>query len=215
MVLIVAKYSEEVLFMHDCTAATPVDDLVSHLTTTQNLCSKIVRLESGKHIEWILITANYYYYYYYVIIAAIQDLILYGVYKHPAEHGLTEEQIEAISTATTQPMEGDQGHFSDTDTTSSLPVIQNDDGQSYLKRPDPTGRRVGLAPTPDRANTLRQTVETAKQLVQCGKTTAISAKQLLEQLDLIKAALVIAYPMGLPEFDPIQEMLDNAEDLEV
>jgi hypothetical protein len=39
--------------------------------------------------------------------------------------------------------------------------------------------------------------------------------QLKEQLDLIKAAVTIAYPMGLPEYDPIQEILTDAEDVEV
>jgi hypothetical protein len=30
---------------------------------------------------------------------------------------------------------------------------------------------------------------------------------------LIQGAVHIAYPMGLPEFDPVQEMLTNTEEL--
>jgi hypothetical protein len=96
--------------------------------------------------------------------AAIQDLIMYGAYKHPAEHGLSEEQIQEIASTAAS---GDEG--SSTDQQSLPPTVQHNDGQSYLKRPDPTGRRLGLAPTPDKANTLRQTIETAKLLVQSTK----------------------------------------------
>ena len=66
------------------------------------------------------------------------------------------------------------------------------------------------------AQMMRLTLEKAaqhlsKDLVSSNKV--LKAEVLIESIQEIKGAVTIAYPMGLPLWDPVQCNLDNQEDL--
>lgn len=41
----------------------------------------------------------------------------------------------------------------------------------------------------------------------------LTEEAIKKQLELLRGAVVIAYPMGLPEYDPVLEILDDTEDV--
>ena len=70
---------------------------------------------------------------------------------------------------------------------------------ALLAQADPTGRRTGEAPHPDAAKTLLETLDAAsaaasKKLVD-SKVTLTAAK-LKEQIDLVRGAVLICYPVS-------------------
>jgi hypothetical protein len=86
----------------------------------------------------------------------------------------------------------------------------------FLDNPDPTGRRCGEAPLDHFAETITKTLENAKTTVskdQVAANKALSKELLSEALNDIKGAITIAYPMGLPEHEPIKYILEDDEDL--
>ena len=42
---------------------------------------------------------------------------------------------------------------------------------------------------------------------------ATNQAQVIEAIQLLKGAVMIVYPMGLPPYDPIRQEFDNVEDL--
>lgn len=87
----------------------------------------------------------------------------------------------------------------------------------FRLNPEPTQQRTGVAPAEAQAATIQSTVDAARRLVH---KDAVKRKEALaeEALDRAKAeiggAITIAYPMGLPEHEPIKPMLAGDEDLE-
>jgi hypothetical protein len=82
---------------------------------------------------------------------------------------------------------------------------------------DPTGRRVGVPPPAEVQETIRRTAKDAEQLLSKSRVEAkqvLTHAQLAEAFNLIRASITIAYPMGLPDYDPLLATLDNIEDLE-
>lgn len=83
--------------------------------------------------------------------------------------------------------------------------------------PDPTEQRTGVAPAEAQASTILTTVEAARRLVH---KDAVRRKEALtvEALEAARAeiggAVTIAYPMGLPEHEPLKQMLAGDEDVE-
>jgi len=82
-------------------------------------------------------------------------------------------------------------------------------------RPDPTERRTGNAPTDELAAVITKTVEDAKALVSekqvtMKRTTTVAA--LAEAVNNIKGATMIAYPMGLPDYDPVRAILEERDE---
>lgn len=152
MVLLVTKQAEHLLFVYSAPVSTPIQDLLGNLVAIQNMRAKILRLDTGMCLTFKCShICNH--------CSAIQDLLQYGPYKHPSEHGLDEEQMQKIA----------QSGESSTTANEEAQVVYDGHGQECLKRPDPTGRRTGMAPMPDKVATITQTVETAKQLLETSK----------------------------------------------
>jgi len=96
-----------------------------------------------------------------------------------------------------------------------------EEGDTPVERPpnyerDPTGRRTGDAPDAHCAEVLTKTLGEAHAA--CSKTLVASKqflteKALLEHIDLIRGAVMIAFPQGLPEWDPVRMGLEDDEDL--
>lgn len=72
------------------------------------------------------------------------------------------------------------------------------------------------APAPEMAAIITRTIEDAARLVakeQIAMKQLSTRKALLDGIDAIKGAVMIAYPMGLPPFDTVRQILDEKEDL--
>jgi len=84
-------------------------------------------------------------------------------------------------------------------------------------RQDPTERRTGNAPSDELAAVITKTVEDAQALIserQVQMKKATSSKVLEEAINNIKGAVMIAYPMGLPDYDHVRAILEERETLE-
>lgn len=83
--------------------------------------------------------------------------------------------------------------------------------------PDPLGHRTGNPPDPAAAATLVKTAEEAKAAVdknQVLRKVALSTESLQAQIDLLRGAVTIAYPGGLPDHDHLPGMIEGKEELE-
>jgi len=81
---------------------------------------------------------------------------------------------------------------------------------------DPTGRRTGNACSPDVSKVLIKTLEEAVAVAskdQVTKKVNLTKKMLLDAVDNIRGAVMICYPMGLPEWDLVRQNLEDTEDL--
>jgi hypothetical protein len=82
---------------------------------------------------------------------------------------------------------------------------------------DPTGRRTGDAPSSELAAVIRKQAEEASQICDCQKQVdakvCVTVEMLQQQMDLVRGAVTIAFPMGLPLDDSVQCALDGIEDL--
>ncbi|KAG2433099.1 hypothetical protein HYH02_012802 [Chlamydomonas schloesseri] len=81
---------------------------------------------------------------------------------------------------------------------------------------DPTGRRTGNACDPEVAKVLVKTLEEAVAVAhkdQVAKKVPLTLKALQEAVDNVRGAVMICYPMGLPEWDPVRLGLEGSEDL--
>ncbi|GMH35705.1 hypothetical protein BSKO_03573 [Bryopsis sp. KO-2023] len=81
---------------------------------------------------------------------------------------------------------------------------------------DPTGRRTGNACDPKAAKTLLKTLEEAKDVAskdQVAKKIHLTIEMLEAAVDNIRGAVMICYPMGLPEWDFVRLCLEGNEKL--
>merc|ERR1719231_1164829 len=88
-------------------------------------------------------------------------------------------------------------------------------GANY--RQDPHERRTGDAPSDELAAVITKTVADALALtddknVQLKRKTV--AKELEEAINNIRGAVMIVYPMGLPDYDHVRQILEEREILE-
>jgi len=88
-------------------------------------------------------------------------------------------------------------------------------GANY--RQDPHERRTGDAPSDDMAAVIVKTCEdavalTAQNNVQLKRPTSIKAME--EAINNVRGAVMIVYPMGLPDYDHVRCILEEREDLE-
>ena len=63
---------------------------------------------------------------------------------------------------------------------------------------------------------LSKTVKEAKDMIskkQVDSSICVTQKTVCQALDILRGAVTIVYPMGLPPHDPIQAEFDNEEDL--
>eukprot|EP00771_Trimastix_marina_P001453 gnl/Trimastix_PCT/2525.p2 GENE.gnl/Trimastix_PCT/2525~~gnl/Trimastix_PCT/2525.p2 ORF type:complete len:284 (+),score=78.97 gnl/Trimastix_PCT/2525:81-932(+) len=126
------------------------------------------------------------------LISYTEDLLQHGPLREPNQQGLDEylpeEQVQTVKD-------------------SCVP------GQ-HIYRADPTGRRCGKAPDEPASQVLQRTLDETKELIQKERlaTQPLELTTLHEAMDNIRGAVMIAYPMGLPEFDPSQEIFEGKED---
>ena len=81
---------------------------------------------------------------------------------------------------------------------------------------DPTGQRTGDAPAPELAAVIRKQCAEASAAAaddQVAKRVCLTPEMLQSQIELVGGAITIAYPMGLPEYDPVKGELEDNMDL--
>jgi len=81
---------------------------------------------------------------------------------------------------------------------------------------DPQGQRTGDAPAPELAAVIRKQCAEAGVVVdtaQVEKRVVLTMEMIQAQIDLLRGAVTIAYPMGLPDYDRVSACLDDDEDL--
>lgn len=88
--------------------------------------------------------------------------------------------------------------------------------QGEFYKADPTGRRTGNAANPTVTATLQKMLEDGYQLVhkdQVAKKVVLTRKALLDAVDNIRGAVMMAFPQGLPEWDFVRQAIEGQEDL--
>ena len=116
-----------------------------------------------------------------------EELAKYGPAKHPEKQGLDQYQEDF----------------------GNGPVEQ---GPFY--NADPTGRRSGNACDPNVSKVLTKTLEEAAAAASKKQVAAkvyLTRKLLAGKVDEIRGAVMICYPMGLPEWDLVRQCLDDTE----
>lgn len=107
------------------------------------------------------------------------------------------------------------------DNEQGIDDIQEKEGKMIDKgpyySPDPLGYRNGNAPSPQLADTLRKTCNEAKEYAAAGRNQVatgivLTVAGLQEKVDFIRGAVMMAYPMGLPDYDIIRALLDDKDD---
>lgn len=127
----------------------------------------------------------------------LEELVKYGTFFPPDILGLTDEQVEEL-------------HLVDEWGEKCIPS----GGWTFNK--DPIGRRNGHQPKEAMQNVINKTMEEAKALISnklVSANTCLTLKMVQSALDMLRGAVTIVYPMGLPPHDPIRQELENNEDL--
>ncbi|EDQ85604.1 uncharacterized protein MONBRDRAFT_34191 [Monosiga brevicollis MX1] len=127
---------------------------------------------------------------------AMDQLATHGIAKTPQMVGLTDEQIAEL------------GHKDESD------KYYPSGGSQFVK--DDIGYRTGHAPQPPMQEVLRKTIAEAKAAIHKDLTKqnkALSQETIQDVFDKLRGATMIVYPMGLPAYDDVQIILDDAEDL--
>ena len=132
---------------------------------------------------------------------AAEGLAAHGPMKPPEQQGLDDET----------PL------LEDYDVTTGLVADRSKPVRNENYRPDPTDKRTGNAPPDEIAAVIARTVDDAKALIaerQVAMKVVASARALEEAINNVKGATMIAYPMGLPDYDPVRQILEERESLE-
>ena len=82
--------------------------------------------------------------------------------------------------------------------------------------PDPTGRRCGNPADPTCVEKLRTAVAEAVEIAskdQVGRKVKLTKDSLEQAIDTVRGAVMICFPMGLPEYDGVRAILEGNEDL--
>lgn len=100
-----------------------------------------------------------------------------------------------------------------------LDEVAEREGRVVVKGPnyraDPLGSRTGDAPTPGLADVLAKTSAdglAASSRDHALRGFALTARGLQEKVDNIRGAVAMAYPMGLPAWDPVRLMIEDGLD---
>lgn len=131
------------------------------------------------------------------ICSEIEELADHGITLPPNMQGLTDEQIEELKL---------KDEWADKCYPSG----------GHIDNKDDIGRRNGIAPTEQMKEVLKKTCKEAKDMISKKKVDAndcTSQPIVVEALQILKGAVTIVYPMGLPPHDPIRAELENTEDL--
>ncbi|KAJ3064297.1 hypothetical protein HDU98_012274 [Podochytrium sp. JEL0797] len=139
------------------------------------------------------------------LIDAANDLSMYGLLRPENEQGYSIEELEEL-----------KGGEASSSSHSKIGQVFHRDGFSYIYNPDPTGRRNGEAPLLNYVEIIQKTLETARNLVSkefwmSNKFLTIDLMQ--DAINNISGALIMAYPMGMAEFEPANDIIKGTEDL--
>lgn len=118
----------------------------------------------------------------------MRELAKFGPAKKESERGLSEDQLNALGTSEMKQSEG----------------------------ADPLGNRVGQAPPAQLQGTLNQCAQEAEDAISNNHAKLrrpLSLAAILEKIQNCKGAVMMAYPGGLPEWDPVRRALEDDEDL--
>eukprot|EP00941_MAST-03F_sp_MAST-3F-sp1_P001449 g1449.t1 len=121
--------------------------------------------------------------------AAARRLAEFGPAKEPSKQGIDDVLVEA----------GD---------------LTIEKGPFY--KCDPLGQRTGNACDPKLIEVIEKTCRDAEQAVsklQVKMRVALTVKKIQEKIDNIRGAVTIAYPMGLPDYDPVKGALVDKDEL--
>jgi len=132
---------------------------------------------------------------------AAGQLSLYGPMKLPEQQGLDDDT----------PLLEDY----DTTTGNLAPRQPQTHGTNY--RQDPSQKRTGDAPSDELASVIQRTCSDALALTaetQVQRKIATTAEALEEAINNIRGAVMIVYPMGLPDYDHVRMILEEREELE-
>lgn len=121
---------------------------------------------------------------------AIRELARYGPMKPPDKAGLDEvkEKYEGVS------------------------IEKNEYYQA-----DPTGNRTGNGVGPQLTETIDRVARDAEEVlskINVDRKIAVTRAILQEKLDNIRGAVIMAYPMGLPEFDTVRMTIEGEHGLD-
>merc|ERR1712159_204452 len=121
---------------------------------------------------------------------ACEDLCQYGPMKPPEKQGVVDDEA---AMGDTEAMRKANPHW------------------------DPTGKRTGANPNDELADVIRRTVADAEEAIskrQFEKKVEFTTEMLQDHVDKIRGALMIAYPMGLPDWEPARQSVEGTEELE-
>ncbi|KAI8622149.1 hypothetical protein BC830DRAFT_1057468 [Chytriomyces sp. MP71] len=138
------------------------------------------------------------------LIDAAHEISQYGLMKPENEHGYSIEELEELK-GPEESANGKKGQ-----------VFKSDDGFSFIYNPDPTGRRSGEGPLANYAEIIQATLEKARKLVSKEfwmSNQLLTVALMQEEINNISGAITIAYPMGMPDWEPAKEAIMDTEDL--
>ncbi|XP_017794577.1 PREDICTED: UPF0769 protein C21orf59 homolog [Habropoda laboriosa] len=127
----------------------------------------------------------------------IEELAKHGTMLPHDMMGLTDEQVEELK------LKDEWGE-------KCVPM----GGWTFNK--DVIGRRNGRQPNAKMQEVLKKTIEEARATVSKISTfllDVVTQKLVQETLDILRGAVTIVYPMGLPPHDVIRQEFENTEDL--
>ncbi|KAI8836577.1 hypothetical protein BC829DRAFT_405647 [Chytridium lagenaria] len=134
------------------------------------------------------------------LIGAVSDILQYGLWKEEKDHGYSMEEIELFTYMEEDPSKG---------------KIIEKDGTNYILNRDPTGRRTGECPNVEASLKIRNAMEKAESLLKETTTmeTSLNLEDITAKIISIGEALIAAYPIGLPDWEPAKDIIENCEDL--
>ncbi|KAJ3097426.1 hypothetical protein HDU97_004874 [Phlyctochytrium planicorne] len=88
-------------------------------------------------------------------------------------------------------------------------------GVKYILNRDPTGRRTGECPGPDASERLKNLIDHASTILSehAKLETAIDSNAIVQNIKDLGEAVKAAYPEGIPDWEPVLDMIEDSEDL--
>ncbi|KAG7201364.1 hypothetical protein KM043_004129 [Ampulex compressa] len=200
MVRLHVKKGDESQFLYDTHVEAKVEEVIQEITIIYNGRLKISR-----------------------ICYEIEELAKHGTLLPPDMMGLTEEQVQELRLKDEWgdrcvPMTGWTFNKDPVVRLERARRLRRGEGTDVEMKPfqNTLGRRNGRQPNEKMQEVLKNTIEdarsmTSKKLVQQGKL--VTRQVVLEALDVLRGAVTIVYPMGLPPHDTIRQEFENVEDL--
>ncbi|KAK0162156.1 hypothetical protein PV327_008517 [Microctonus hyperodae] len=127
----------------------------------------------------------------------IEELAKHGTMLPPNMMGLTIEQIDELK------LKDEWGE-------KCIPMS----GWKFNK--DIVGRRNGHQPNEKMQEILRKSIETARNMISKDiiiQNEILTLETVQKALDILRGAVTIVYPMGLPPHDIVRQEFENTEDL--